>query len=226
MEAKKHKEQREKAEAKAAAKESQAKETAASSDGAAKAPSKSSAVRAVLKGNRKMMAKDVVSALAAKGITVTEGLVYFVKGQLKGRKKKAQKEVAQVATAIATAPVMSDGDAVKTILKVKGWAAEIGGMKKLKALVEAFERVGLCSSSKENDMDASTPKERRTVSRFPKNESIRLRFETNEGDLSAYGARHLRFWHGHSDEAPVRARNLACGGAGRAKTMLFPRIEG
>ncbi len=140
MKAKKHKEQREKAEAKVAAKESQAKETSASSDGAAKGPSKSSAVRAVLKGNRKMMAKDVVSALAEKGISVTEGLVYFVKGQMKGRKKKkASQVVAQVAaTTVPTTPVLSDGDAVKTILKVKGWAAEIGGMKKLKALVEAL----------------------------------------------------------------------------------------
>ncbi len=33
---------------------------------------------------------------------------------------------------------MTSGDAVKTILKVKGWAAEIGGMKKLKALVDAL----------------------------------------------------------------------------------------
>ncbi len=130
----------EKAEAKAAAKESQAKEAATvSSNGSAKAPSKSSAVRAILKGNRKMLAKDVVSALAEKGVTVTEGLVYFVKGQMKGRKKKASQEVAQeVVVQVATAPVMSDGDAVKTILKVKGWATEIGGMKKLKALVEAL----------------------------------------------------------------------------------------
>ncbi len=140
MEIKKFKEQREKAEAKAAAKESQAKvAAAASSDGATKAPSKSSAVRAVLKGNRKMMAKDVVSAPAEKGISVTEGLVYFVKGQMKGRKKKAsQEEIAQVATAMATAPVMSDGDPLKTILKVKSWETEIGSMKKLKALVDAL----------------------------------------------------------------------------------------
>ena len=49
-------------------------------------PSKSSAIRDVLKTNRKMMAKDVVSTLAAKGIKVNEGLVYAVKGYLKGRK--------------------------------------------------------------------------------------------------------------------------------------------
>ena len=34
-------------------------------------------------------------------------------------------------------------------------------------------------------MDVMTPKERRTLSRLPKNESIRLRFEMNEGGFSA-----------------------------------------
>jgi arginine repressor len=139
MKAKKLKEKK----AKAAAKESQAAATA-SSNGSKKAPSKSSAVRAVLKGNRKMQAKDVVSALAEKGISVTEGLVYFVKGQMKGKrgqKKKAQKAAAQVVAAAATttvAPVSSNGDAVKTIMMVKGWAAQVGGMKTLAALVQAL----------------------------------------------------------------------------------------
>src|ERR1700678_2704718 len=56
MKAKKVKEKK----AKAAAKESQA----ASSNGSTKAPNKSAFVQAFLKGNRKMMAKDVVAALA------------------------------------------------------------------------------------------------------------------------------------------------------------------
>ncbi len=72
--------------------------------------------------------------LADKGITVTTNQVYFIKGEMKGRKKKAQKVVAQVAVATDT----TSGDAVKTILKVKGWATEVGGLKKLKALVDAL----------------------------------------------------------------------------------------
>ena len=71
---------------------------------------------------------------ADKGITVTTNQVYFIKGEMKGRRKKAQKVVAEVAVATET----TSGDAVKTILKVKSWAAEIGGMKKLKALVDAL----------------------------------------------------------------------------------------
>ena len=41
--------------------------------------------------------------------------------------------VATVAAATGTKE-----DAVKTILKVKGWANEVGGLKKLKALVDAL----------------------------------------------------------------------------------------
>ena len=57
----------------------------ASSNGSAKAPSKSAAVRAILKENRKMLASEVVSALAEKGVQVTDSLVYFVKGKMKGQ---------------------------------------------------------------------------------------------------------------------------------------------
>lgn len=137
MKAKKLKEKK----AKATAKESQAASTA-SSNGSAKAQSKSSAVRAILKGNRKMLAKDVVSTLAEQGITATEGLVYFVKGQMKGKRgqKKAQEAAAQVvATATTTvAAPSSNGDPVKTIMMVKGWASQVGGMKKLIALAQAL----------------------------------------------------------------------------------------
>ena len=128
MKAKKHKEQREKAEAKAA--------TAASSD----APtSKSAAIHAILKGNRQMKTKDVLSALAEKGISVSEKMVYYVKGKMKGQRGRKKQMVAQVAAiAVATAPTSANVDAVKTILTVKGWANEVGGLKKLKALVDAL----------------------------------------------------------------------------------------
>jgi arginine repressor len=114
----------------------------ASSNGSVKVPNKSSAISAFLKGNRKMPAKDVVSALAEQGVTVTEGLVYFVKGKMKGKrsqKEKAEKAAAQVITATATvAPASSNGDVLKTILKVKAFAAEVGGMNKLIALAQAL----------------------------------------------------------------------------------------
>lgn len=94
-------------------------------------PSKSAAIRDVLKANGKLTAKEVVSILAEKGIKVKEGLVYKVKGYMKGR--KGRKEI--VATVAATT---NNGDAVKTILKLKSWASEVGGLKKLKELVDAL----------------------------------------------------------------------------------------
>ena len=99
------------------------------------AVSKSEEVRQFLKAHRRMKTKDVVAALGEKGIEVKPGLVYFIKGQLKGkrgRRKKARQMVARVAARNGHL------DPVNTILKVKGWASEVGGMKKLKALVEAL----------------------------------------------------------------------------------------
>ena len=88
-----------------------------------------------------MPAKEVVSAMAAQGVTVTEGLVYFVKGKMKGKrsqKQKAEKAAVEVVTATASTPALANGDALKTILKVKSFAAEIGGMKQLIALAQAL----------------------------------------------------------------------------------------
>ena len=98
---------------------------------------KSEEVRKLLKANPEVSANEVVTALGEKGIKVTSSLYYFVKGKIKGRKsrrRKAQKVVAQVAIVTASA----NGDAVKTIMMVKGWATEVGGMKKLRSLVEAL----------------------------------------------------------------------------------------
>jgi histidyl-tRNA synthetase len=92
-------------------------------------------IRQVLKANPSMKAKEVVAALAEKGIKAKEGLVYYIKGKVQGRKsrrKKASKLVAKVAVTTGSA------DALATILKVKHLASEVGGYKKLKALVEAL----------------------------------------------------------------------------------------
>jgi len=98
---------------------------------------KSDEIRKLLQATPAVSAKEVVATLAEKNIKVTDSLVYFVKGKISGRKsrrRKAQKTVAQV---VAVTP-SSNSDAVKTILKVKGWASEVGGLKKLKALVDAL----------------------------------------------------------------------------------------
>src|SRR5436190_20222162 len=95
---------------------------------------KSEEVRQQLKADPDMKAKEVVEALAKKGIKVQESTVYFLKGKIsgrKGRRKKAQQVVAKVAATGNTDPVAA-------ILKVRALATDLGGMKKLKALVEVL----------------------------------------------------------------------------------------
>jgi hypothetical protein len=94
---------------------------------------RSEEIRSMYKANPALKGKEVVAALAEKGIDVSEGLVYLVKGKMLGRKsrrKRAQKAVAKAAQTTGSA------DAVATIMKVKQLADQVGGIRKLKALVD------------------------------------------------------------------------------------------
>src|SRR5436853_210624 len=91
-------------------------------------------VRKQLKGNPDMKAKDVVEALGKKGIKVQESTVYFIKGKVSGRKGRRKKAQQMVAKDAAT----GNADPVAAILKVKSLASDLGGLKKLKALVDAL----------------------------------------------------------------------------------------
>lgn len=96
---------------------------------------KSEEIRNLLRANPGISAKETVGTLAAKNITVTDSLFYYIKGKMKGRRsrhRRAQQIVARVAT------TTGEGDAVKTILKVKALASELGGLKRLKALVDVL----------------------------------------------------------------------------------------
>lgn len=96
---------------------------------------KSEEVRQMLKANPEMKAKEVVATLGGKGIKITESLVYFIKGKLHSKKKRKQKATAMVAQVAETT---STPDPLAAILKIKHLASELGGMKKLRALVEAL----------------------------------------------------------------------------------------
>jgi hypothetical protein len=98
---------------------------------------KSEEVRRLLKANPEITAKEVSAALAEKGLKISGNLYYFIKGQMKGRKgrkKKAQKMVANVAATTGS----GSADALSVILKVKSVANEVGGLKKLKAIIDAL----------------------------------------------------------------------------------------
>ncbi len=95
---------------------------------------KSEEIRQLLRVNPKMPAKEVVSTLAGKGIPVAETLVYFVRGKMRGRKGRRRKARQMVEKVAAT----GSSDPVTAILKVRRLAEEVGGMKKLKALVDVL----------------------------------------------------------------------------------------
>jgi hypothetical protein len=96
---------------------------------------KSEEIRQLLKSNPGMKAKEVIAALKEKGIDATEGLVYFIKGKTQGRKSRKQR-AQSLATEVAATTGKSD--VVATIRKVQELAAELGGLKKLKALLEVL----------------------------------------------------------------------------------------
>ena len=92
----------------------------------------------MLKANPAFTAKEAMEKLAEKGIKISNALFYYTKGQMKGRKARKKKDQNTAAAKVAEATLVIKGDAVSTILKVKAWAKEVGGMKMLKALVEAM----------------------------------------------------------------------------------------
>jgi len=104
---------------------------------------KSAEIRDLIKQNPEITANEAIAALAKKGIKVHSTLFYFNKGKLKG--KKSRRKEARRMVANVTATMSSNGavpaktsDVVATILKVKHLASEVGGLKKLKSLVEAL----------------------------------------------------------------------------------------
>ena len=102
---------------------------------------KSAAIRDAFAQNPNIKAAEVIAALAAKGIKVSSNLVYLVKGKLSGQKKrrrKIRKAAASAVTASGQVGTPGRNDVVKTILKVKTFAAEVGGLASLKKLVDAL----------------------------------------------------------------------------------------
>ncbi len=102
---------------------------------------KSAAFRDLLAQNPEIKAAEAVAKLAEKGIKSDVGLFYFVKGHMKGMKGRRRKIRRKVATAMTNGEgttASGTGDVLATIRKVKGWASDVGGLKKLKALVDAL----------------------------------------------------------------------------------------
>src|SRR5450755_2379260 len=104
---------------------------------------KSQAIRELLTKKPGATAAEAIATLGERGIKVDSSLYYFIRGKMsgkKGRRKKARQMVENVTATMSSdgAAPTKTGDVVAMILKVKHLAAEVGGLKKLKALVEAL----------------------------------------------------------------------------------------
>ena len=105
---------------------------------------KSAAIRELLKGNPDIKAGDAVAALGAKGIEIKPGLFYIVKGKIAGRKTRRRRvmrkavDVAAASGGDAAVGSTKKSGALATIRKVKAVAAEVGGMRNLKELIDAL----------------------------------------------------------------------------------------
>ena len=100
---------------------------------------KSQAIRELLQKNPKVSAKEAIDTLKAQGIKVNPSLFYFTKGKLMGRKGKRRKMRRHVEGVVASSNGhVAKGDALATIKSIQALAGQLGGMKKLAALVEAL----------------------------------------------------------------------------------------
>ena len=106
-------------------------------------PNKSQAIRDLLKESPTIKAKEAIAALGEKGIEITDSLFYLVKGKVSGgkqRRRKIRKAAVKAVAASGNGVAPTKDDALKTILKVKSFAAEVGGLRSLKALVDALSQ--------------------------------------------------------------------------------------
>jgi hypothetical protein len=93
---------------------------------------KSAAVREALAKNPTAKSQEIVALLAQQGLKVAPTLVYYIKSKASHAARKEKRLNA------AENPWSGGGDVVKLILKVKELAAEAGGMRNLKRLVDVL----------------------------------------------------------------------------------------
>src|SRR5438128_10957705 len=93
---------------------------------------KSDHVRDLLRQNPNVTITEAIATLGHMGVKLKPSLFYFVKGKMKGqkgRRRKIRRQVASVMSNGEVAPAKSD--VLGTIRKIKGLAAEVGGLRKL-----------------------------------------------------------------------------------------------
>jgi hypothetical protein len=91
----------------------------------------SQAIRDVLAGNPKLRTKEIIAQLADKGIKVRPTLVYYIKSKENQQRKKDKRQRAE-----AAAPRVSGSASVQLLVKLKQLAADAGGIRYLKQIVD------------------------------------------------------------------------------------------
>src|SRR5262245_33616946 len=104
-----------------------AKSKATSGNG--KPTNKSKAIREAMAENPHANCKEIVGVLAAKGLKVAPGLVYFVMSRQKLAQRKAKR-----ARAAEASRVRAESNPVELVLRVKDLARDVGGVHALKQL--------------------------------------------------------------------------------------------
>jgi hypothetical protein len=97
----------------------------------AKKINKAELIRETLSQNPEMTNKEVMEALAKKGTKVSYNQVYFIKMKGKAKNRKQKREMA-----VSASKAAGLSNPVHAVTKVKALAAELGGMKSLKQLVD------------------------------------------------------------------------------------------
>src|SRR5437016_11488756 len=95
---------------------------------------KSDHLRDLLHQNPHISAPEAIVTLGHMGIKLKPSLFYFVKGKMKGqkgRRRQMRRKVANVMSNGATTGAPAKSDVLGTIRKIKGVAAEVGGLRKL-----------------------------------------------------------------------------------------------
>ena len=106
---------------------------AKSSSGNGRRSNKSDAIREALAQNPGAKTKEIVAALAAKGMKVAPTLIYYVKSKQNRARRRARR-----ARAYDTARHTATSDPVGVVLRVRDLAREVGGMRSLKQLVDVL----------------------------------------------------------------------------------------
>ena len=100
---------------------------------AKKSATKADRIREILTAEPQTPTKEVVEALATKGVKVSPNHVYLIKSKMKMKKRRQKREKAAAVIQRTGTP-----NPAQAVTKVRTLALELGGLKNLKQLVDVL----------------------------------------------------------------------------------------